>query len=40
MNKTLSKCVIELKGNTTMGDIKDIIEYLKKMNVDFKVEFK
>lgn len=37
--KMLSKCVINLGGNTTMGEIKDIIEYLKKMNIEFKVRF-
>lgn len=39
MNKMLSKCVINLSGNTTMGEVRDIIEYLKKMNIDFKVRF-
>ena len=39
MSKMLSKCVINLSGNTTMGDLKEIIEYLKKMNIEFKVRF-
>lgn len=39
MNKMLSKCVINLSGNTTMGEVKDIIEYLKKMNIKFEVRF-
>lgn len=35
----MSKFNINLGGNTTMGDLKEIIEYLKKMNIEFKVRF-
>lgn len=35
----MSKFNISLGGNTTMGDLKEIIEYLKKMNINFKVRF-
>lgn len=35
----MSKFNISLGGDTTMGDLREVIEYLKKMNIEFKVRF-
>lgn len=35
----MSKFSINLGGNTTMEDLREVIEYLKKMNIKFKVRF-